>query len=86
MVRAKFRCDYIDEPVYMKQARELYPDSDHEPVRVMHFSAVVGQEGDNAEWSKWTPTGNLQMYVTNPDAFAQFEVGKNYLLTFEEYH
>jgi len=32
----------------------------------------------NAEWSKWTPSGELRLHITNPDAFRQFELGKTY--------
>lgn len=35
------------------------------------------------EWSKWTPSGELKMFVTNPAAIEKFTVGKEYLSTFE---
>lgn len=38
----------------------------------------------NYSWSKWTPSGELRMVVTNPDAYSQLELGKSYLLTFTE--
>lgn len=36
--------------------------------------------GDNVEWSKYTPSGELTMVITNPDAFGQFVVGQDYFL------
>ena len=39
---------------------------------------------DNEQWSKWTPSGNLTMSCTNPEATAQFTPGKDYFLTIEE--
>jgi hypothetical protein len=38
----------------------------------------------NGNWSKWTPTGELAMTITNPAAIAQFEIGGVYALTFEK--
>lgn len=83
-VQAKFRCTYIEEPLYLKKAREEYPDAEHQESRVIHLTAAKTSDTDNVDWSKWTPAGDIQMYVTNPAAFDQFEVGKHYALTFEE--
>lgn len=44
---------------------------------------AIYDEGANSQWSKWTPTGEVQMTITNPDAYNQFVLGKAYLLTFE---
>lgn len=40
----------------------------------------------NAEWSSATPSGSVQMYVTNPPAFRWFHdrIGKEVAITFEE--
>lgn len=38
----------------------------------------------NYSWSKWTPSGQLDMTITNPAAFHQFRLGATFLLTFEE--
>ncbi len=38
----------------------------------------------NKDWSKYTPTGNLKMTVTNPAAIEQFDIGGVYELTFEK--
>jgi quercetin dioxygenase-like cupin family protein len=54
----------------------------HEGMRGIRMSAVHG--APNESWSKWTPSGQLEFTITNPEAFTQFEVGKAYLLTFEE--
>jgi hypothetical protein len=46
---------------------------------------VFGTYGDgevNKSWSKWTPSGHLQITITNPDAIDQFEKGKAYFLDF----
>lgn len=41
------------------------------------------QEG-NKDWSKWTPTGDLAITITNPAAIEQFEIGAVYSLTFNK--
>jgi hypothetical protein len=38
----------------------------------------------NGDWSKWTPSGELAMTITNPSAIEQFEIGGVYSLTFEK--
>ncbi|VGF14926.1 MULTISPECIES: hypothetical protein [Klebsiella pneumoniae complex] len=35
---------------------------------------------DNETWSKYTPCGQLQMVISNPAAFEQFEQGKEYFI------
>lgn len=40
----------------------------------------------NKAWAKYTPSGEITMYVTNPEAFAWFDehVGKDLSITFDE--
>lgn len=38
----------------------------------------------NYSWSQATPSGKLEMTITNPGAFEQFGVGKEFLMTFQE--
>lgn len=45
------------------------------------LSAVSGKE--NEPWSKYTPSGSLEMQIDNPPAAEVFELGKTFLLTFE---
>ena len=43
----------------------------------IELMAVYGKEGTaNAQWSKWTPTGNLRFTVSNPDAFKKVLPGQ----------
>ncbi len=37
----------------------------------------------NYSFSKYTPSATLEISITNPGAYNQFEVGKSYDLTFE---
>lgn len=66
-VRAKFRCNSITEFEHGKQVK---------------LNAVYGNGKENESWSKATPSGALEMTITNPEAYKQFEVGKEYFLDF----
>jgi hypothetical protein len=44
----------------------------------------VYSDGANDGWSKHTPQGDLTMMVTNPAAIEQFELGAEYILTFDK--
>lgn len=46
--------------------------------------AVTADTPENKSWSKWTPAGLITMSITNPAAYEQFVVGKQYRLTFEQ--
>jgi len=50
---------------------------------IITFRATNKSDGDNMDWSKWTPTGSISMTVTNPEAVAAFEVGSFYRLSFD---
>lgn len=66
-IRAKFRCHFIQK-------------ADDDSHRTVHLSAVTSGSTENEEWSKYTPGGQLSMHVSNPEAFKQFEQGKEYHL------
>jgi hypothetical protein len=38
----------------------------------------------NGDWSKYTPSGELTITITNPVAIEQFEIGAVYSLTFDK--
>jgi hypothetical protein len=52
----------------------------------VQFEAVYSSDptSPNYSWSKWTPSGQLSLNITNPDAYDQFAVGKTFELTFRE--
>ena len=47
-------------------------------------SYLKGLPEGNGDWSKYTPSGDLSITVTNPSAIEQFEIGEVYELTFEK--
>ena len=44
--------------------------------------ASYGDGKSDESRSKWTPSGKITMVVTNPDAIAAFDLGKQYYLDF----
>lgn len=73
VVRAKFQClsvTHFHNPGATEAQAEI------------RFHAVYGNGEANKDWSKWTPSGELKMMVTNPAAIEKFELGKEYYLDF----
>lgn len=76
-VSAKFKCISVipttggDGTVESKQV-SLVPVYSSDPT------------SPNYSWSKWTPSGSMSLTITNPTAFDQFEIGKEFLLEFTE--
>jgi len=49
-----------------------------------HGEVVLGPvygEG-NEDWSKWTPSGEIKMTITNPAALEAFDLGVQYFVDF----
>jgi hypothetical protein len=70
-IRAKFTCHDKTETPYGNIS--------------VSFGAVYGTEGENADYSKATPSGQILMNIDKETKAADyFERGKNYYLTFEK--
>lgn len=76
-VRAKFVCLSVQHAP--TQQSEPYAQVTLVPVWEGYGGGVAG---DNKSWSKWTPSGEIKMSITNPDAIEKFEVGKLYDVDF----
>ena len=63
-IRAKMVCTVAEEDGCGNERLYLVP--------------VVDDGGSNAQWSKWTPGGELHLSISNPDAKGQHVVGKEY--------
>jgi hypothetical protein len=48
------------------------------------LAPVYGANADdaNAQWSKYTPSGEISMLITNPAAVDQFDLGGEYFVDF----
>lgn len=74
-VKAKFICNQVID----------YDNGNGYTSREVKFSAIYGQEGENAQFAKATPSGNLNMYIDKgTEAYDHFKPGKKYYLTFDE--
>jgi hypothetical protein len=73
-VRAKMKCYSVE---HLKDGK---PDTTLADIRMM----PVYDDGcpENRAWSKATPSGEVRLFVTNPDAIANFEPGKSYYVDF----
>lgn len=70
-VKAKFTCSHISENGYGG--------------KTVNFHAVYSSDGENASFSKATPSGQLSMNIDpGTPAVDFFQHGQNYYLTFEE--
>lgn len=43
---------------------------------------VIGDNPENKEFFKWTPSGQISLGVLNPSAAEQFEIGKEFYVDF----
>lgn len=79
-VRAKVRV------IEMKTDLHNAPQAD--PPRMQQVTVVAqpvfgGKEDEaNREWSKWTPSGEIRLTITNPAAYEMFKLGKPYFVDF----
>lgn len=62
MLRCKFKVSAVQK--------------DGESGRAVTMNATNSTEGDNKDWSQYTPNGTLQFYVTNPAAFPKIDALK----------
>lgn len=67
-IKAKFVCTYVTD----------FGDS-----KKIQMNPVVSGDG-NLDYSRYTPSGSIELYITNPDAFNQFEPKQEYYITFEK--
>jgi len=74
-VKAKFHCNSINDVDYGHGHGN----------RTVKFHAVYDQNGENATFSKSTPSGELSMLIDkSTPAYDHFQPGKSYYLTIEE--
>lgn len=70
-VKAKFTCSSVIANAYGNST-------------TAHFHAVYGSNGENADYAKATPCGNISIVIDNDvPASKFFEQGTDYYLTFE---
>lgn len=74
VVRCKMRVSEVS------QVKNPDGTTQYEKVKL---SAVYGQEGtENAEWSKWTPSANFEIQISNPNAYGKLSSGHEFFVDF----
>lgn len=46
------------------------------------MSAVYAKEGENAHWSKWTPSASFDITINNPEAFGKLTKDHEFYVDF----
>ena len=67
-----------------KVQRVEQQQSNNEPYINVFMHAVYGEGKENKEWSKYTPSGNIQMTITNKNVLDFFQVDQEYFVNFEK--
>lgn len=71
---SKVRCKFVCEVV-----------TSYEGSKTAKFRAVCGKEGENADFTKFTPNGSIEVMVMNDAPAANYFIpGKNYYVDFTE--
>jgi hypothetical protein len=71
-VRAKMVCVNIEDQPFYQQ-------------KTVTFSAVINGSEENKSFAKYTPSANLQMWISyDTEASEYFEQGKEYYLDFSK--
>lgn len=76
---------------YVKSVNHMHTGTDSVAVEITlgaafggYLKGLADDNVANKEWSKYTPSGELKMMVTNPAAIEQFSPGDVFSLTFEK--
>jgi galactose mutarotase-like enzyme len=73
-VRAKF---------FVSEKAQTADQGGGEPNATIKLRPVIGGDNpENAEFYKWTPTGEIVLSIVNKVAAEQFELGKQYYVDF----
>jgi len=78
MVRAKF----VVESYETRKSDTRNPDS--EELRSIKMIAVSDGSEENKKFFRWTPNGQINIGILNPEAWKQLELGKSYYVDFTE--
>lgn len=77
-IRAMMRVTARQESV------ELHQDTSVPTSIAVKLQPIFNVEGANASWSKWTPSGQLELTITNPNVYDSIKVGGTFSVTLAE--
>lgn len=71
--------------VHSTNSLHKYPDGSL-PIESMHVTLQPvfggGNDDANKQWSKWTPSGELKLSITNPEIYPELVNGKVFYVDF----
>lgn len=67
-----------------RHEQKQYGSAGDQPTSVGVTLQPIFDEGSNSSWSKYTPSGELRLEITNPEAFNQIQLGKTFSVTLAE--
>jgi hypothetical protein len=86
MVRAKFRVDRTESTLTtLKKDLNKGWDAGNmvtQELKTIVMSPVGANNPENATFWKYTPSGEIKLGTINPEAWQQFELGKEYYIDF----
>ena len=76
--RAKCRITGVHDSINLS-SKGVLPDS-----KTVTLQPVFGGDDDaaNKQWSKWTPSGELRLTITNPEIFPELVIGRTFFVDF----
>ena len=89
MIRAKFHCSTVTDNVNSRWAQKedsTWYDTGEKTktAEQVTMNPVYATEGPNKVWSESTPSGAIQLYITNKAAWGKFVAGNEYFVDFTE--
>ena len=75
-VRAKF---YVSE---VKQSKNNYGGTDGELLTTIKLMPVTGNNEENKQFFRWTPSGSIDLGTVSPDVVKQFRIGDEFYIDF----
>ena len=72
-ILSKFRVDHIND----------FTEDEQNPGKTIRLRAVIDGK-ENKSFSKWTPSGEVNISITNPNAFEQFHQGEEFYVVFKK--
>lgn len=88
MIRAKFKVDKVESTLTTMRKTDAperkYEAEDYESIeiRTIVMSPVGSNSPENKKFWQFTPSGELKLGTVNPEAWKEFELGKEYYIDF----
>lgn len=83
-VSARMKCNLVSSNLY--QDYKTKQDEPSKAKKIVLNAVYANDPNDpNYSYSEATPSGELMLWITNPNAYGYFEQGKTYDITIKEH-